>query len=262
MAVATARLMNESIRAAEARRSLEVARSIQRSFLPDPVSVPGVEVGGMSEPCDETGGDYIDYFAETGSDGTPTGALYVICGDVSGHGIASALVMSMARAFLRALLPGSNSLADVIARVNRLIEADTPPDQYMTLFIARIDPDAGRLRYVSAGHEPALIRRHDGTILETESTGMPLGMLDFGDFEEREVTINPGDRLFLSTDGLSEAMGPSGERYGRARLLEDVLAWPDSPVDVWVQALHAKVQAFCRPLRFEDDFSVVVAQIR
>ncbi|MGB0712686.1 MAG: SpoIIE family protein phosphatase [Gammaproteobacteria bacterium] len=260
LAVATARLMAESVQAARTREALEVARGIQEHFMPPDLGMGAVSVSGLSMACDEIGGDYIDFFPEVDSSGARTGAVYLVCGDVSGHGVGAALLMSMARASLRALLPTA-SLPDVVARLNRLVEADTPPEQYLTLFVGRLDPLEMRLDYVSAGHEPTLLRHADGAILMTRTTGMPLGMFDFADYSQETLALRPNDLIVLCTDGLSEAEAASGERFGRARLEQWLVGNGDDEPGAVTRGLHGAVSDFCHPVRLADDFSLVVARL-
>ena len=151
VAISAAHLLRESVAAAEMQRLLDLAHDIQANLLPALPTVDGLDIAGLSDPCASAGGDYIDYFPAAGACGRPTDCLYLACGDVSGHGVGSALIMAMGRAFLRALMRQDNELATVMRQMNNLIEADTPAGQFMTLFAGMLDVVNGTLCYASAG---------------------------------------------------------------------------------------------------------------
>lgn len=258
VALTNARLLADGVRAAETRRSLEVARQIQQSFVPEEPRVPGFRVTGLSVSADETGGDYIDYGPREDAAGRPTGQLFVAVGDVSGHGVGAALLMATSRAFLRALLSQSADLAEVFERLNRLVMADLRQGQFMTLFGGIADAEAGRLVYTSAGHDPPiLVRRRDGSLLELAATGPPLGIVADVRFPTASVAFEAGDVVALATDGVWEATSPEGEVFGRERLGQAVRALAGRDPAELVESVLAQVHGFTGGASLRDDRSLV-----
>jgi sigma-B regulation protein RsbU (phosphoserine phosphatase) len=139
-------------------------------------------------------------------------------GDVSGKGLPAALLMANFQAAVKAMLPLETDLSKLAVDLDREIESSTPPEQFLTLFIATLDLKSKILRYVSAGHNPQLLFRKDGSVLRLESTGRPLGLLQGGGYEEVRFTLGKGDCMFLYTDGLVEAENEGGQEFGMQSL--------------------------------------------
>jgi len=262
VAISAAKLLKESVEAAEMQRLMELAHDIQANLHPSTPKLVGLDVAGRSEPCASAGGDYIDYFEGASGSGESVAPLYLACGDVSGHGVGAAVIMAMGRAFLRALLRQSRDLSAVMYEMNNLIEADTPTGQFMTLFVGILDPQGGRLRFVSAGHDPALLlRASSGEIIETASTGLPLGMFEHQHYKVLELVLEPGDLLLLSTDGIAEATNVRDDFYGRERLKQDLRELHGLTADEIVDNIKARVLRFTRPKALTDDMSVVAVRM-
>lgn len=264
VAISAANLLKESVEAAETQRLLDLAHDIQANFLPGPLRAEGIEIAGLSDPCASAGGDYIDYFTAARGNEQISDAIYLLaCGDVSGHGVGSALIMAMGRAFLRALLHQESDLAMTMQRMNNLIEADTPAGQFMTLLAGILDIRNGRLTYVSAGHDPALrYRPATAEIVETQSTGLPLGMFPDQCYELGTLSIQSGDILVLNTDGVPEAMNANGGLYGRARLKNDIRELADYSASEMAEAIKRRVLDFAYPEPLQDDLSLIVIKLR
>lgn len=255
LAIANSRLLADSVEAAATRRSLELAREIQQSFLPADPGVAGFRVAGCSDPCDATGGDYIDYALVSGDEDGER--LFLAVGDVAGHGVGSALLMATNRALLRALLSHSGDLEDVFRRLNRLVRADLRQGQFMTLFAAVADARSGSLVYTGAGHPPPLWVRARGGLVELESSGPPLGVLAEADFPARRVRIEPGDLIVASTDGAWELRDGRGTSLGRERLAEAIQGLGGlDPAEV-VASLRALCLDFSAGAARSDDLSLV-----
>ncbi len=262
VAISAAKLLKESVEAAEMQRLMELAHDIQANLLPSTPKLVGLDVAGRSEPCASAGGDYIDYFEGVRGSGESAAPLYLACGDVSGHGVGAAVIMAMGRAFLRALLRQSRDLSAIMYEMNNLIEADTPSGQFMTLFVGILDPQGGRLRFVSAGHDPALLlRASSGEIIETASTGLPLGMFEHQHYKVLELVLEPEDLLLLSTDGIAEATNVRDDFYGRERLKQDLRELHGLTADEIVDNIKARVLRFTRPKALTDDMSVVAVRM-
>lgn len=139
-------------------------------------------------------------------------------GDVSGKGLPAALLMANFQATVKAMLPLESDLGKLAVDLDREIESSTPPEQFLTLFIAILDLKTRTLRYVNAGHNPQLLLRRDGSLLRLESTGRPLGLLQGGGYAEVRLTLEKGDCVFLYTDGLVEAENEGGQEFGMQNL--------------------------------------------
>jgi serine phosphatase RsbU (regulator of sigma subunit) len=203
VAIDTAQLIARDRDRQRMENELELARQIQLSLLPaGPPQHPRWRLACWSRSCDQTGGDYYDFIT------TADGELDVVVGDVSGHGIAAALLMGSARAFLRALHQRGGAPAGIIASLNQLLEQDLSDESFMTLVLARLAAD-GSCRFVAAGHEPPLVWRRDGASDQLTSGGLPLGMMDDSAYDEGVIPpLLPGDLLVLFTDGITDVQAP------------------------------------------------------
>lgn len=190
---------------------LELAAQIQKGLLPpSDVAFPGWDISYHYQPAGVVGGDYCDLIP--GNDGE----LNFVMADVSGKGVAAAMLSSNLRAIFRSLIPVGLSTAELMTRANRLFRQSALPTQYATLVFGKATI-AGDLEIVNAGHLPVLLAGNSGTRL-IESTSQPLGMFDDQLFTPARARMYAGDTLVLYTDGISEAENDDGVEYGRARL--------------------------------------------
>ena len=240
------------------QRSMELAQEVQQNLLPAaPPEIPGLDVAGVSLSCDETGGDYFDYRAVS-RDGAI--CLDTAVGDVTGHGVPSALLMATARALLLAT-EDSETPAGRVRRANRLLCRDVADSgRFMTLLAVEIRPEAGVARYVRAGHDPALLYDPaEGTFQEWPGVGLPLGIEpDYAYAEYAMPFATPGLVLLLGTDGIWEARNPAGEMYGKTRLRQVIRRSAGLPAAGMVSAVLADLAAFRGERRQEDDVTLVV----
>jgi len=206
VALEQARLADEEAERKRLAGEMDAARRIQQSFLPRDLPVlAGYDLATLSRPCVETSGDYLDVVP------LPDGRVALAVGDVSGHGLPAALFMTSARALLRGLLPGAADVADVFARINAYLCHDLPDDGFMSFFLGVLDPAARTLAWVSAGHNPPLLRRPSGETTELTRTGTVFGVDDGATYAVRgPVPFGPGDALLVYTDGLFEARAADG----------------------------------------------------
>ena len=160
------------------------------------------------------GGDYFDFF-----DGGE-GRLGLVLADVSGKGLAAALLMASLRASLRTLSPLAGDLAGRLVAVNRLLVESTEPSRYATLFLGEYDDGARRLRYVNCGHNPPALLRADGRVERLLPTAMVVGLVEEWTCDVAETVLGPGDLLVVYSDGISEAADGQEEEFGERRLVE------------------------------------------
>jgi serine phosphatase RsbU (regulator of sigma subunit) len=238
--------------------ALNVAQEVQQSLLPQhPPKEKRFDIAGSSLYCDETGGDYYDYI-ELPCLGSDTFAIVV--GDVSGHGISSALLMAGVRAYLRGRVTQAGSVAEMISDVNRLVSADTmETHQFMTLFFLVVEAKTGRVTWVRAGHDPALLYSPDEDHFEKlEGQGLPLGVEESWQYGEYTQTLRPGQILVLTTDGVLEAHNEKGEMFGRDRLKEIIRRYAGLGAEGIRLAIIDAVTAFRKKAHQEDDITLVV----
>lgn len=238
--------------------ALNVAQEVQQSLLPqNSPRDDRFDLAGSSQYCDETGGDYYDYIElpDMGSD------VYAIAvGDVSGHGISSALLMATIRAYLRSRVTQAGSVADIITDVNRLVAADTlKTDQFMTLFFMVIEAHSGRLTWVRAGHDPVIVYSPDSDQFdELKGKGLPLGVAQNWNYKDYTTTVKPGQILVLTTDGIMETHNEKGEMFGRDRLKAAIRANAGLESEGIRTAIIDAVTKFRGKAPQEDDITLVV----
>ena len=215
-------LAADGARAAEAGRSdanihrieaeLALGRQIQRSFVPlIPPDLPGYEVATQYEPAREVGGDFFDVFRIQ----RRQGRLAVCIADVTGKGIAAALLMAFARPLLHAAIDHALAPGDALERTNRILVEERRSALFITALCATIDMRAGILRLANAGHEPPLLLRSgDDEPVWLEASGPLLGAYRRLDLTECTIALEPGDLVLLYTDGVTDAQAADGERFG------------------------------------------------
>jgi sigma-B regulation protein RsbU (phosphoserine phosphatase) len=236
------------------QRELEDARLIQRGLLPTSVpQVPGTGVSVAWQPAEGVGGDCFDALA-FGS------ALGVSIADIAGKGLPAALLMSNLQAAVRAFAQDAASPSAICTSVNRLLCRNMVSGRFATFCYARIEPEAGRLVYSNAGHNPPLLVRPDGTTGLLSEGGMVLGVFADSPYKESALAIGHGDRLVFYTDGITEARDAAGEEYGDERLRAVALQCRASTAETIKESLLSDVNAFTGG-RFEDDATLIVVAV-
>ncbi|MGD8382333.1 MAG: SpoIIE family protein phosphatase, partial [Syntrophobacterales bacterium] len=179
--------------------ALKLAEEVQQNLLPqEPPSLPGLDIAGTSIYCDETGGDYYDYFELS------NGRLGVVVADASGHGVGAALLMTTARALLRQRAAMAGDLAHIVSDVNQELFRDVQESgRFMTMFLLEIHPAAKTLRWVRGGHDPAILYdTAEDTFSELAGEGMALGVQKNFQFQEfTREGLTPGSVIIVGTDG-------------------------------------------------------------
>jgi serine phosphatase RsbU (regulator of sigma subunit) len=237
------------------QKELEMGRRIQEEMLPrEKLRVAFAEVKGVSIPAREVGGDLFNYFA------LPGGEAALLVGDVSGKGVAAALLMANLQATLRARLPLERDLPALADDLDHQIAGTAGGGSYLTLFLGVLAP-GGAMRYVNAGHNTPFALHADGRIEPLESTGRPLGLLAGGGFAEGAVALEPGSSLFLYTDGVIESENADGEPFGVERLQELLVRERTSGLDGILARVEEAVRAYRDGAEPADDATMVVLKV-
>jgi sigma-B regulation protein RsbU (phosphoserine phosphatase) len=245
------------------RHSLSLAMEVQQNLIPanDPEN-DEFDIAGQTIYCDETGGDYYDYLEMTQKNSE---CLAVVVGDVSGHGIPSALLMASARAFLRqrASLPGS--VAQIVTDVNRQFSMDVKDSgQFMTLIFCCLDIKEKRVTWSRAGHDPAILYDpRQKTFSELiQIGGLPLGISENTEYEELNLDIKAGSIMVLFSDGITESRDGSGGFYGKERIKQVVQKQADKSSREIRNAIVKSVEQFSGRTAKHDDATIVVIKAK
>jgi len=146
--------------------------------------------------------------------------MLVALGDVSGKGTSASLLMSSLHAAVHGQVAAKTPLVQLVTSVNEYLTENTPGNRFITFFVTELDPATGELTFINAGHNPALIGRADGTIEQLDSSGLPLGLMGFAEYEVGKAQLNSGDVLFIYSDGVSEANNINEDEFGMDRLIK------------------------------------------
>lgn len=246
----------------EQKKALILAGEVQKSLLPqEKPLVKGLDIAGRNVSCDEIGGDYFDFLWRHKS---RKGAVSIVVGDISGHGVDSALLMTTARAFLRmrAAQPGSNS--EIISEMNNHLASDVlGTGKFMTLFYLAIDPEQRDLKWVRAGHDPALVYTpNTDEFEELKGNGIALGVVDnFEYIEHHKKELKNGQIIAIGTDGIWEAFDSQGQMFGKNRLRKIIQAHADKPAEDILGAVYGGLHAFMNGAKSADDITLVIIKV-
>jgi serine phosphatase RsbU (regulator of sigma subunit) len=261
-------------------REMDVARNIQRDFLPETLPLArGVQLEAVLQPARQVSGDFYDAFLLP-----PSGTIVLVVGDVCDKGVGAALFMALFRSLIRASADpiGGGAIQMIGGRrtiVRQSLEAATPADlltrvagftndyiarlhgrtnMFATVFLGALDPSDGQLDYVNAGHEPALVIAPDGTTRELRPTGPALGLMPEVTFGAGQATVERGHGFFAFTDGLVEARSPAGEAFGAERL-RDALRGNNTSASTLVRGVMEALHAFTGQAEPHDDVTLLAA---
>jgi phosphoserine phosphatase RsbU/P len=266
-------LEHSNARLAEANsrmsRDLKAAAKIQETFLPRSVPrMSGTDFAWIYRPCDELAGDGLNIIPL----GDDTVAIYIL--DVSGHGVASALLsVTLSRLLSPPSDPSSILIrnanvptgfditppAEVAARLNRLFPFDSVTGQFATMIYGILNATTGEFRYVSAGHPGPVHLSRDAAPVILESAGFPIGLADNA-YEELSVRLRAGDRLYLYSDGVTEAMNFAGKQFGVARLLQSITKGQPLLLSDAISTLVASIAEWQGTEKPQDDISVLAVE--
>jgi len=241
------------------RDEMQAAATIQNSILPRPLAHEGVlaaiDLHAVMHPAREIGGDFYDFFL------IDDDRLAVTVADVSGKGIPAALFMAVSRTVLRGGERGAD-MAEHMEGANRLLATENAASMFVTAFHGVLDLETGALRYCNAGHNPPYLLRAAGGRETLKATGIPFGVHEDMPYRIAETRLEPGDTLFLFSDGITEAFNPAEEEFGTARLEAALDAARGQGAAALVDAVLAATREFATGAEQSDDITALALVYR
>ena len=246
----------------EHKKALILAGAVQKSLLPQKaLQVSGLDICGKNVSCDEIGGDYFDFLWNTEF---PENPFSVVVGDITGHGVDSALLMTTARAFLRMRASQPGTPTDIVTAMNHHLTEDVhDTGRFMTLFYLTIGAGRQRIEWVRAGHEPAWIYdpRRD-CFDELRGPGLALGVDDGAKFRSNHKNgLKAGQLIIVGTDGIWEARNQTGEMFGKHRLHEVIRKNAAADAEAILNSVFKTHARFTQGRRNEDDITLVIIKV-
>ena len=246
----------------EQKKSLALAAEIQKSLLPNEnPRVQGLDIAGRNDSCDEIGGDYFDFL-----DGLACGNNHfeTVVGDVTGHGVDAALLMTTARAFLRMRASQCGGISQIVTEMNRHLTLDIlNTGRFMTLFYLSVDPQTRNLQWVRAGHDPAIIydpaqRKFE----ELKGDGLALGVDENFSYQENMKTgLEPGQVIAIGTDGIWETFNQNGDMFGKERFRQIIQENSHLGASQIVDAVYNGLNRFTNGAKAKDDITLVIMKL-
>jgi len=248
-------MTTERIRLQREEVEFEQARDMQRTLLPRELPrVKGFDVAGTWEPARTVGGDYYDCL-DLGD-----GSLGVCIGDVAGKGMPAALLMASLQAAVRASAEANVSPAALCERVRRVVVSSLTGGRFVTFFFCVVDEKTRTIRFCNAGHNPPILVRANGAVEELAAGGPVISRLFRETYDEGSLPLEPGDRVVLFTDGVTEARNAAGEDLGEERLVQLIVDNRHLRAGELQHAVVDAVSAYSRG-RFDDDVTMVVVAV-
>lgn len=256
----TERIAAEVAQRERLNRELEIAREVQERLFPQKLpSITGMDYCGACRPALGVGGDYYDFLL------LPSDRFGIAIGDVSGKGIAAALLMASLQASLRSqAIQGTDDVAELMGNVNRLVYDASAENRYATFFYAQYEPSTRSLTYVNAGHNPPAVMRKKGDeweIIRLDAGGAVVGLLRSFPYSQASVKLETGDTLVAFTDGISEAMNPAEEEWGEECLIEAMKSCDGLNASDTITRIVEAADRFAAGAKQHDDMTLIVVRI-
>ena len=253
VALESAALHREAMERLRLERELELAAAVQRELLPSTLpELPGFALAARNQSSRRVGGDVFDVIEARGR-------LFLMLGDVAGKGVPAALMAASVQSAVRVLMLSQPPLAEVAQQLHAHLLQTTPANKFATMFLAYLDGD-GELEYLSAGHNPVIVARADGTTRLLSASTPPLGLLPVASFVASRTVLTEGSLLLAYTDGLSEAVDAEDEELGTPRIAELAAGARDLPVSEVVDRLFAAVERHTNGAPPHDDRTVLAVK--
>ncbi len=236
---------------------LRIARELQQRYYRVTASAPGFDIAGATYSAVETNGDYFDFIP------MKENRIGMVIGDVSGHGVGAALIMAQTRAYLRAFAKIESDPSVLLTWLNKELTADLDYEHYVTLILARLDPNLKLLDYASAGHLPAYLLNGSGEVRHVmNSTGIPLAVMRDIQFTKSEsIQLTPEDIVFFLTDGITEAQSLDESEFGFDRALEIIRQHRNETAKQMMEHLYQAVRSFSGIRPQEDDITSIICKM-
>jgi len=245
------------------KKALALAGEVQRGLLPKRApKIPGLDIASRNVPCDEVGGDYFDFILDE-SNGTDR--LTIVVGDIVGHGVDAALLMSSARAFLRMRTSHTGTPIEIVTAMNQHLTNDfSESGRFMTMFYMTLDRQSEQLEWIRAGHDPAIIYDPEKDLFkELKGPGLALGVVENYDYIlQCKNGLNSGQVIVIGTDGIWEGRNPSGEMFGKERLMAIIRKMATYDASTILEKVFQEHTKFSDGLKNDDDLTLVVVKIQ
>jgi len=254
--IENSRLFEDQVEKRRMDQEAEAAADIQKRLLPQRApEVPGYEVDGLNIPCYEVGGDYYDYQSIDAE------RYAMVLADVAGKGMGAAMLMSNLQAAFHARVEIGPGPQELVSHLNKTVARVAPRNRFVTLFYLELNLEKHRLRYVNAGHAPApMLVRAAGGVERLRAGGVPLGIIDGFAYPLGEVDMQPGDFVFICSDGVTETVNGKEEEFGEARLQELLLGHIGrSPTEIRV-AVQEGLEVFAGDAPQPDDLTLMIVR--
>jgi sigma-B regulation protein RsbU (phosphoserine phosphatase) len=254
----TQRLREEAEVVQRLLQEMEIARDVQQRLLPQVLQpIPGLDYAGYCRSAEFVGGDYYDFLPMA------DGGFFFTLGDVSGKGIAAAVLMASIQASLRSqLVRAPVSVAALVKDFNKVVYSFSTADKYSTLFCALLDVETRKLTYVNAGQvRPLVLRSAGGRVERLDGSGFPIGLIDAAEYEQGEVLLQPGDAVLCFSDGISEATNIEGEMWDETEVEKIGGTCRGLNAQQMIDLLIAATDRFTGQAKQSDDMTVVAIRL-
>jgi sigma-B regulation protein RsbU (phosphoserine phosphatase) len=237
---------------------LIAAQAIQRRLLPKaPPQLPGFDIAAGWYPSEMVSGDYFDYLP------MPDRSMALVVGDVTGHGLAPALLTASTQSLIHLLVHAQTDVGEILAKANSILVEGTEDDRFVTLLLGKLDSETRSFSYASAGHPAGYVLDASGAVkARLDSTSLPLAVLPDVEYSVGSpVDLQDGDVVLLLTDGVFEAASSRGEPFGMRRVLDVVRQNLHCPSREICETLHQAVKEFCGFAEPTDDMTTMVVKV-
>lgn len=238
---------------------LSIARKIQQSILPQTFPPfpdrPEFDIYAEMLTAKEVGGDFYDFFF------IDQDRLAIIIGDVSGKGVPAAIFMAVSRTLLKAIATQIGNPGECLRRLNTMLIPESNMAMFVTVFYGILNTRTGEIQYTNGGHNPPYVIRNDGNVEPLQLTeGLLLGMLENIEYDVKKFSLQPGEKLFMFTDGVTEAMNQKRELFGEPDLIACLKEGKDLPLTELLRSVHTAVEGFEAGTPHADDITMLALQ--
>ncbi|NIR50896.1 SpoIIE family protein phosphatase [candidate division KSB1 bacterium] len=256
--IENARLYEEEKRLRRIQHELEMARDIQQGLIPKVLpATEHLDIASYFNPAEQVGGDYFDYF---NIDTNKTG---FVMADVSGHGTSAALVMTMVKGIVHAIVHEFDSPHQILAEINSILTHIGPKDKFITMMFMMIDWKKKKLYYSNAGHNPLLFHDHRSKKSELiVLKGPALGIAPDPKYQDKEMSVNSGDLIFIYTDGIIEAFDGRGDMFEEKRLLKAVNDSGSKDAAAVIEHVRSTLLKFTEKAPQSDDIAMIAVKMK